>query len=287
MTKNYLWIIGGVSFYMVAMLLIGLWVSKRVKDTRDYIVAGGQFGWLLSIGTIFATWFGAETCMGSSGTAFHKGILGIIADPFGAGLCLVISGFFFARFFRSLNIETIVDYFEMRYGKKTSCFLSLAYIPVYFGWVGAQLLAFGYILHSLTGMPLMPSVIISTLVVVIYTYSGGMWADAMTDLFQMFIILAGLLILFPILVKDIGGFSFAVSKTSKEFFYLYPRTKAPLDWLNYLQAWMMVGVGSLPAQDLFQRIMSAKNATVSKWSSIIAGPMYIMVCMLPVLLWIF
>lgn len=287
MVNNYNWIIGGVSFYMIAMLVIGFWASRKVRGTKDYIVAGGQFGWWLSIGTIFATWFGAETCMGSSGAAFNKGMLGVIADPFGAGLCLVISGFFFAKFFRSLNIETIVDYFEMRYGKRGSWFLSLVYMPVYLGWVGAQLLAFGYILHSLAGMPLIPSIFISTVVIVTYTYSGGMLADAMTDLFQMVVILAGLLILFPILVKDAGGFNYAVSKTPREFFYFYPRSKSPVDWLNYLQAWMMVGVGSLPAQDLFQRIMSAKNATVSKWSSIIAGPLYILVGMLPVLLGIF
>lgn len=287
MTKNYIWIIGGVALYMVIMLLIGFWASKRVKDTKDYIVAGGRFGWMLSIGTIFATWFGAETCMGSSGTAYHKGILGIIVDPFGAGLCLVISGLFFARFFRGLNIETIIDYFEMRYGKNASWFLSLVYIPVYLGWVGAQLLAFGYILSSLTGLPLMPSILISTAVVLIYTYSGGMWADAMTDLFQMIILIAGLLIIFPILVKDIGGFSYAFSKTPKEFLYFYPRSKSSLDWLNYLQAWMIVGLGSLPAQDLFQRIMSPMNASISKWASILSGFLYVAIGMVPVFLGIF
>ena len=111
MDRNSILIISGVAFYIVFMLFIGFWASKKIRNAKDYIVAGGEFGWWLSIGTIFATWFGAETCMGSSGTAFNKGILGVIADPFGAGLCLIISGFFFAKYFRSLNIETIVDYF--------------------------------------------------------------------------------------------------------------------------------------------------------------------------------
>ncbi|MBN1526208.1 MAG: sodium:solute symporter family protein, partial [Candidatus Omnitrophica bacterium] len=284
MTKTHLWIVGGVGFYMLVMLGIGCWASRRVKNARDYIVAGGRLGWMLSIGTIFATWFGAETCMGSSGTAFSKGILGVIADPFGAGLCLVVSGLFFARYFRSLKIETIVDYFEMRYGRDASWFLSLVYIPVYVGWIGAQLLAFGYILNSLTGIPLMPAVVISTVVVVIYTYSGGMWADTMTDLFQAMILLAGLLILYPILVRDIGGFARAKAAIPKEFFYFYPRNASALNWLNYLQAWVIVGLGSLPAQDLFQRTMSAKNATISKWASITAGFFYVSIGLLPVFL---
>lgn len=284
MSQTQSWIVGGVAFYMAVMLLIGWWASKRVHNTKDYIIAGGRLGWALAIGTIFATWFGAETCMGSSGTAFNKGILGVIADPFGAGLCLILSGLFFAKYFRKMNIETIVDYFEKRYGKNASWFLSLIYIPVYIGWIGAQLLAFGYILNSLTGLPLMPSVIVSTLVVVIYTYAGGMWADTMTDLFQAVVLLAGLAILYPVLLHNIGGFASAKSKIPEHFFQFYPRSSSGLDWLNYLQAWMIVGLGSLPAQDLFQRTMAAKNAVVSKWSSIIAGFLYIGIGLLPVFL---
>lgn len=284
MMRENSWIIGSVALYMAAMLAIGWWASRRVHTTRDYIVAGGRLGWMLSIGTIFATWFGAETCMGASGAAFKKGILGVIADPFGAGLCLIISGVFFARYFRKLNIETIVDYFAIRYGKDASWFLSLIYIPVYLGWIGAQLLAFGYILHALTAIPLVPAVIVSTVVVVIYTYAGGMWADTMTDLFQAVILVAGLAVLYPILVRDMGGFAYARTRISADFFRFVPSSASPLDWLNYLQAWIIVGLGSLPAQDLFQRIMAARNATISRWASVVAGCLYIAVGLLPVLL---
>ena len=99
MTSAQIWLIASVALYMVFMLGIGFWSSKKIENTRDYIVAGGKMGWWLSIGTIFATWFGAETCMGSSRTAFEKGILGVIADPFGAGLCLILAGLFFAKAF--------------------------------------------------------------------------------------------------------------------------------------------------------------------------------------------
>jgi len=225
--------------------------------------------------------------MGSSGTAFNKGILGVIADPFGAGLCLVISGLFFAKHFRKKNYETIVDFFKERYGITAACFLSVMYLPAYLGWIGAQLIAFGYILNSLTGFPIMLSIIFSTAVVLIYTYMGGMWADTITDFFQMLILVAGLLIIFPVLVKSLGGFSSIISRTPPEFFYFYPRNTSTLDWLWYLQAWMMVGIGSLPAQDLFARTMAAKNFTVSRWSSILAGIFYVMIGLLPVLIGIF
>lgn len=283
-TANQLWIIGGVVCYMLVMLGIGYWARRRIRDVKDYVVAGGRMGWWLTIGTIFATWFGAETCMGSSGTAFQKGILGVIADPFGAGLCLVLAGLFFAKHFRKLNVATIIDYFEMRYGRTAAACLSIVYLPVYLGWIGAQLLAFGYILHSLAKLPLLPAVLVSTAVVVLYTYSGGMWAVAMTDLFQGVVLLVNLLILYPILVHDIGGFASAKARIPAEFFRFYPADSSLLSWLNYVQAWIIVGLGSLPAQDLFQRIMSAKNATVSKWASISAGCLYVAVGLLPVYL---
>ncbi|MCM8787350.1 MAG: sodium:solute symporter family protein [Candidatus Omnitrophica bacterium] len=287
MEQKQIYIILGVIFYMIVMLFIGYFASKKIKNTKDYIIAGGRLGWFLSIGTLFATWFGAETCMGSSATAYEKGILGVIADPFGAGLCLIISGLFFARYLRSLNIQTIIDYFQFRYSKKVAAFLSIIYIPVYLGWIGAQLLAFGYILNSLTGLPLINSIMISTIVVIVYTYAGGMWADTLTDLFQGLILICGLVILLPIFIKDIGGLNIAKAKISKEFFYFYPKSKSFLDWLNYIQAWIIVGLGSLPAQDLFARIMASKSPKIARWSSIIAGFLYVSVGLIPVFLGIF
>lgn len=287
MTTLQIWILSGVGAYIAFILGIGWWASRRIKSDKDYIVAGGQLGWWLSIGTIFATWFGAETCMGSSGAAFQKGLLGVIADPFGAGLCLILSGVFFAKKFRERNYETVVDFFEDRYGGGISWFLCLLYIPVYLGWIGAQLLAFGFILNSLTGFPLVTSVVIATSVVLVYTYLGGMWADTMADFFQMIILITGLLIIFPVLVKDLGGFANISARIPEEFFYFYPRGAGALDWLNYLQAWMIVGIGSLPAQDLFSRTMAAKSPFVARWASIISGLLYVVIGLLPVLIGIF
>ncbi|MBU9888462.1 MAG: sodium:solute symporter family protein [Candidatus Omnitrophica bacterium] len=281
------WLIGSVGLYMAFMLGIGFWTSRKIKDTKDYIIAGGKMGWWFSLGTLFATWFGAETCMGSSRMAFEHGILGVIADPFGAGLCLILGGLFFAKFFHNIKAQTIVDFFERRYGKKVAAILGLLYLPVYLGWVGGQLLAFGTILHALTGLPVVFAVLISTLVVVLYTYWGGMWADAVTDLYQMIFILVGLLVLFPVLVHDLGGFPSIASRIPDAYFHFYPHTGSKMEWLNYLQAWMLVGIGSLPAQDLFQRMMAPRSAAIARKAAVSAGLLYMGIGMIPVLLGIF
>lgn len=285
--ETRVWILASVALYMLAMILIGWWASRQVKDTKDYIIAGGSLGWPLAFGSVFATWFGAETCMGASAAAHAKGLLGVITDPFGAGLCLILFGVFFAGLFRGMGIETIVDYFAARYGRDVAAALSILYIPAYIGWIGAQLLAFGIILHSMSGLPITPSVIVSTVVVLVYTYLGGMWADVLADFFNMIVLVLGLLIIFPFFIKDLGSLSAARAAVPADFFRFYPSDGAPLSWLNYLQAWMLVGVGSLPAQDLLQRTMSARTPAISKWSSIAAGFFYISIGMIPVLMGIF
>jgi SSS family solute:Na+ symporter len=282
--SSQFWLIVSIALYMVVMLGIGVWTSRKIHDTHDYILAGKRLGWWLSIGTIFATWFGAETCMGSSRTAYEKGILGVIADPFGAALCLILAGLFFAKFFHDKNYKTLVDYFDQRFGRWAAGLLSVLYIPVYVGWVGAQLLAFGIILNSVTGIEPMTAIIISTAVVIVYTYMGGMWAVSVTDLVQMLILIAGFLVLFPILYFEVGGFGSLRAQLPPEMFHFWPHQGSTLDWLMYLQAWMLVGLGSLPGQDLFQRLMSPRSAHVAKWSSVIAGVLYVVIGLFPVLM---
>jgi len=284
MISSQIGLLASIFIYMFFMLGVGFWASTKISETKDYIIAGGKLGVWLSFGTIFATWFGAETCMGSSRTAYEQGFPGVIADPFGAGLCLILAGLFFVKIFHRLKIETVIDFFEMRYGRKVALVLSFLYIPVYLGWIGGQLLAFGLILNALTGLPVMLSIIISTAVVLLYTYWGGMWADAVTDLFQMFFIVLGLLVLFPIVMKDAGGLAGLKAAVPEEFFHFRPHSTSATDWLNYAQAWMIVGLGSLPAQDLIQRMLSPKSETIAKWCTLSAGLFYIVIGLVPVLL---
>ena len=155
--------------------------------------------------------------MGSSRTAYEKGFLGIIADPFGAGLCLILAGVLFARFYQPRKHQTIVDFFEAHHGKSVGRAMSVIYLPVYVGWVAAQLLAFGIILNKLAGMPKQTAIVVSTLVVILYTYWGSMWAVSATDLVQMIIIVLGFAVLFPLLLREVGGFDGLHAKVPEDY----------------------------------------------------------------------
>src|SRR5688572_21021409 len=169
------------------------------------MLAGRSLPLFLSAAALFATWFGAETVFGASSEFLEGGLYAVIEDPFGAALCLVLFGVFFARKLYNMNLLTLGDYFEVRYGKRTELIASVFLAPPYVGYIAAQLVAMGLILNVVAGMELWHGVVISAVVVTFYTFIGGMWAISITDFIQSIIIIVGLLILAIVLAQRAGG----------------------------------------------------------------------------------
>ena len=111
---------------------------------------------------------------------------------------------------------------------------------------------------------------IGVLVVLIYTYRGGMISVAITDFIEMLVIFVGLIAIFWYLQDKAGGFAHVLSMTPVDHFRLIPADFTAKDYLAYIAAWITIGLGSIPQQDVYQRIMSAKNANTARWGSIIA-----------------
>lgn len=273
----------GVGIYMLGLLIVGFLASRNVKDSADFIVAGRRLPvWLCTL-TLFATWFGGGTCIGAAGAAFKEGFLGVIADPFGAALCLFLAGFFYVRIMRRMKLLTIADFFRTRFGPKAELVASLCLLPAYIGWVGSQFVAFGYILHSLTGMDTSLAIVLGAVIVLAYTTAGGMWAVTITDFFQGIILIAGLVLLLPVILQDVGGWSAIQSRLPETHFNLLPQASFK-DWIWYTEAWLVIGLGSIPGQDLLQRALSSRDEGVAQNSAYIAGLMYLTIGMIPVLL---
>jgi SSS family solute:Na+ symporter len=100
-----------VVLYLMLTIAIGLYAARRVHNSRDYVVAGRSLPLYITTATVFATWFGSETVLGTSSTFLEEGLLGIAADPFGASLCLILVGLFYARKLYRMNLLTIADFF--------------------------------------------------------------------------------------------------------------------------------------------------------------------------------
>lgn len=266
--------------YLVVTVLIGLWASRRVSSSSDFMLAGRSLPIVLSTSALFATWFGSETVFGASSQFLEGGLFAVIEDPFGASLCLLLFGIFFARKLYNMNLVTLGDFFKIRYGKRTEIIASAFMIPAYFGYIAAQLVALGLILNIVADVPVVHAIIISSIVVTIYTFIGGMWAISITDFFQSIIIIVGLLVLAYTLADDAGGAAVVLSEVPKEDLKFFPDFNGTAI-VTWLAAWSVLGLGSIPSQDVFQRTMSSGSASIAVRSCYYAAILYLTVAMLP------
>jgi len=253
-------LIGCVIVYMAATVAVGIYASSRVKDSKDFMVAGRSLPLYMNFACVFATWFGAETVLSVSAKFAHKGLGFVSGDPFGASTCLVLVAFFFARTFYRLELLTIGDYYHLRYGKFVEVITSLGIASSYLGWTSAQLSALGLVTNVLfPQLTLNQSILIGAVIVTIYTLFGGMWSVALTDVIQTAAIVLGLIVVAILLGNLAGGFDVVVAAAHKEGkLSLFPHIKAAA-WMAFIGEFITMSLGSIPQQDVFQRVTSAKN----------------------------
>ncbi len=274
----------GVAIYLVLMIVIGALASKSAGTAEDFMVSGRRMPMWLCTMTLIATWFGAGPMMGAAGQSYQYGLLGVIADPFGAGLVMFLCGFFFVRLFRRLQLLTYVELFDSRFGKVAATVAAIGSIISNTGWTAAMLVAFGLVFQTLTGIPLEIGIVGGAVVVFIYTAAGGMWAVAVTDFVQMLIVTVGLIVLLTVVLIDVGGWSAIEAQLPEETFRMVPPEFTAEQWLAYLRAWLIFGLADVTAQPLIQRAMSARTEQVAQNSFYAAGVGYLTIGMIPVIL---
>lgn len=276
-------LLGFIILYLLGTLAIGWWASRRVKTTADFVVAGKRLPMFIVACALFATWFGSETVMGASSEFMEHGLLGVIEDPFGAALCLFLAGLLIARPLYNLNLFTFSDFFRMRYNKATELVSAVFMVPSYFSWIAAQLVALAIILQAVCGLDRTWGVLICTGLVLVYTYIGGMWSVTITDFVQTIVIIVGLLALAAEMVLKVGGFGKMAEAAPPDFFRFFPEP-SPINYIQWVAAWMTIGLGSIPQQDVFQRVMAARSVRGSVNACYTSALMYLSVAMLPLLI---
>ncbi len=263
----------GVGIYVVLMLAVGIYAAKKNETAADFIVAGRQMPMFLCTATIIATWFGGGTMMGASGSAYDDGLLGVIADPFGAVLVLLLIGMFFARFYRRLRLMTFIELIEQRFGKTAASIATFTHVLAGIGWVAGMLVTFGLLFESLTGTPMYVGIFAGAAIVVVYTMIGGLWAVAMTDALQVGIILVGIIVLFVVVLIDAGGWGAISARIPDGTFRMIPIENSGEKWLNYIRMWLIFGLADIGSQSLlgiaamarFVERITESGRTVDVW----------------------
>jgi SSS family transporter len=271
-----------ILLYLLATVTIGIFAAKRVKNAKDFILAGRSLPLPISTAALFATWFGSETILGSSVEFAKGGTLAVIQDPFGGALCLLLLGLFFAKALYRMQILTFGDFYRDRYGKTMEFLAGICLIFSYFGWVAAQFVALGIMMQVIFGIPQFAGLTIGAVLVIFYTFLGGMWSVSLTDFFQSISIIIGLTFVL-IEMNQVQPILATLQNTPDGFLNFFPKPTYN-NWVLYISAWMVVGLGSLPQQDIFQRVMSAKSEKVAVRASYLSSIIYLSFAMIPLVL---
>ena len=275
----------GLAVYFVILLGIGVWSGKQIKDMKDFLVAGRRLPLWMATGTLIATWFGAGSSMGVCATVYSSGIGSVLADPFGASISLILAGIFVVGMLRKLKCLTVTDIIAKRFGNAAGVYASVWMIPVYVGWLAAQFLGMGTILHVITGMSVWKGTLIGAVVILFYTFAGGMWAVSVTDIIQVGLIVIGLLIIMPNAVSQAGGFEAMIAALKPDDLSLgVGEVKNANDITYYIGSWIIMGLGCMVGQDLIQRSLSSKSSKVAISSSIISGFLYAALGFVPIII---
>jgi solute:Na+ symporter, SSS family len=275
-----------VIVYLLVTIAIGLVAAKRVQNSADFAIAGRHLPMAMIVTTTFATWFGSETVLGIPAKFVNGGLHGVVEDPFGAGFCLIFVGLFFAGKLYRMTLLTISDYFRERYGRVVEVACSLIIMVSYLGWVSAQVTALGLVFNLLSdGVVSMElGMVIGVVSILAYTLFGGMWSVAITDFIQMIILVVGLSILAVFASGQAGGADKVLALAiSQDMFKFWPEPHLK-DILFFFASAITIMLGSIPQQDVFQRVMSANSIKAATHGPVIGGICYILFAFVPMFL---
>ncbi len=273
----------GILSYIVLQLLLGVLVAKRVRTEDDFLLAGRKLGYVLATFSIFATWFGAESCIGTAGAAYAEGLAGVTADPFGYTACLLLMSLVFAIPLWNLKLTTIADFFRLRYSIATERLTAFIMIPTSLLWAAAQIRAFGQVLSASSELQLTITISIAALVVILYTALGGLLADALTDIIQGGVLIIGLIILLFSIVGDLGGIGAALAALAPDKLSFVPSgiDSGAHKFLTMAEAWAIPICGSVVAQETISRVIAARSPLVAQRSSFLASWLYLCAGLVP------
>lgn len=268
----------GVFLYILSQLAIAFWFSRRSRNEEDYLVAGRSLGPWMATFSVFATWYGAESCIGAAGEAYAYGLSGVMADPFAYAIGIVVVGMFFAAALWKRGLLTLADLFRGRYGEGVARLAAIVMIPGSILWAAAQIRAFGQVLASASELGLLAAITLAAVVVVAYTAIGGMWSNSVLDLVQGIVLLLGVMGLFYVFIS-LDGLQLLAALPAEKTDFMHERSV----W-EALDTLAIPIFSTIAAQELVARVLSVRSPRLAAGTTVAAGLLYLAMGMIPVMI---
>jgi SSS family solute:Na+ symporter len=275
-----------VLIYLLFSIIVGILAGKKMKTSSDFVNAGRRLPVSFVMAMVFATWFGSEALLGMPAEFIKYGFAGVIKDPIGAFFCLLIIGFVFAKKWYNLNVFTLASIYQKRFGSKIESIATICIVISYFGWVAAQFTALGLTIHLLSfgSISFGFGILIGALVVLAYTISGGMLSIAINDFIQFFVIIISLIYMLLVFADLSGGFINVIQHANDRNMFVLLKENTGSSSISFFSALITLMLGSIPQQDLFQRVTSAKSASIAQKGMILGAFLYLIFCLIPIFL---
>jgi Na+/proline symporter len=208
--------------YLVCTLLIGLWYGQNVKTLKEYSIGNSNFSTLVLSLTIVATWVGGGSMVGPANNAFKTGIIALYPQ-IGMTICLYIISYILApRMKPFLGMISVGEMIGKMYGTNARLITGIAGTLKSIGHVGVQIFVMGNMLSYLTPATKTECMLISTMVLVIYSAFGGVRSVTFTDVLQALTVAISIPIILYVSVKSIGGYDAFVNRLPETHLSIFP-----------------------------------------------------------------
>lgn len=268
-----------VIIYMLFMLFIGWYSSKRITNNTDFMVAGRRLGPILMAGTLAATEIGGGSSLG----VVQQGMTtkGISSSWYiiTMGIAFIILTFLAPKL-RGATVKTVPEYFRRRYGKSAGIVTALIMLIPLIGLTEGQFVASATILSTMLGIGYKPAIIAVALIVIVYSVMGGLWSVTMTDFIQVFLIVIGMIIAVPFALNTAGGWGNVVANVPPETFNMF-QGYTPMGVLSLV---VMYVATFTVGQEAVSRYYAARDGKAAVQGSILAAIVNFIFAFIPAIL---
>lgn len=266
--------------YIIAIMGIGIWVSRKTETSDDYFLAGRSLTWFFIGSSLLASNISSSSLIGMAGSAYKSGI-SVYNYEWMAGFVLVIFAVFFIPFYLKSRVFTMPEFLERRFDSRSRYYFSaMTIVGNIFIDTAGSLYAGGLVIQLL--YPEVPFVLAVTALALIagaYTVVGGLKAVVYTDAIQAVLLIFGAILITAIAFFKVGSWENAMSATTPEMMSLIkPATDDFLPWPGLVFGVPLLGFYFwCTNQFMVQRVLGAKDINHARWGSLFAGFMKLFV----------
>jgi solute:Na+ symporter, SSS family len=264
----------GVIAFLAASLVVGTLTSRLVKrSSKRYMVAGKSLP-LFFVGTMLAAQsIDGNSSLGNVSLVYQFGFWAGAVIPIGLTVCLVLTGIFYAKKLNKMSMLTLPDFYYRRFGAGPEGISAILMMISFIVLVAGNFAASGFILSAVLHIDFFWAMLIAALVVLVYTFAGGLFSSAYTDIFQIYLAIGAFWAAFIFFAGGFSGVDFGtiIGNAPPSYLDLSGLTDmgngALVNWAGILA----LGLGDIVALDFMERVFAAKDGKTARRGAFMGG----------------